>query len=546
MPSAGGDNRLVTSNRNAFQPLRRTLLSGAAAWVAAAVAAPTTGPVRPGPPRPRDPFPIPARSSHVGMNLGSVRYWSTDFPFADMVKIGNGWTSRDAKGTGGGSLRLRADGYPASLEPGQQAVLPVAWSHTRYPQGPYVVLWEGKGRLGFPLSRVVVRENQPSRMVIEVADTSGPLQVAISHTDAGDPVRNVRFLWPGTEATYEAQPFNPGFLERLAPFSLVRFMDWGSTNGSPLVEWADRPRPGDLGYGTAKGVPVEVMVDLSNVLRADPWFCIPHQASDDYVRKLASLLQARLAPELRPHIEYSNEVWNRVFPQFRWASEQSERLGLPRPSGMPSVFYARRSVEIFRIFAEVWGADSKRLVRVVAGQAVWSRFQEDALAWRDTAAQVDVLAVAPYFKAEAAGDPKNVEATLALSSEEIHEQMLQSVRGKVATAIRSNAQLARRHGLELLAYEAGSHDTSAQFPAAYQDRMVALFKAAHRHRRMRAVYDEYLALWIESGGGTLAHYSFIGGWSKYGLWGCLEHLTQDPAEAPKYQALLDTIARHPR
>ena len=38
------------------------------------------------------------------------------------------------------------------------------------------------------------------------------------------------------------------------------------------------------------------MVDLSNLLRADPWFCIPHQASDDYVQRLATLLHARLGP----------------------------------------------------------------------------------------------------------------------------------------------------------------------------------------------------------------------------------------------------------
>ena len=63
---------------------------------------------------------------------------------------------------------------------------------------------------------------------------------------------------------------------------------------------------------------------------------------------------------------------------------------------------------------------------------------------------------------------------------------------------------------------------------------------------MRAVYDEYLELWIESGGGMLAHYNDIGRWSKYGQWGALEYVTQDPAEAPKYRALLDVIARHPR
>ena len=408
------------------------------------------------------------------------------------------------------------------------------------------MLWDGKGRVGFPLNRVSVHRAEPNRIVVDVIGDSGPLYVAIEETQVADPVRNVRVLWPGTEPSPAAQPFNPNFLEKLAPFSLLRFMDWGGTNASPLVDWADRPQTSDLTYTSPKGVPVEVMVDLANLLGADPWFCVPHQASDDFVRRLAMLLHARLDPALRPHIEYSNEVWNRGFAQSQWAMAQSDRLGLPRPSGLPSVFYAQRSVAIFRIFADVYGVDSRRLVRVIAGQAVWTQFQESALAWRDTAAHADVLAIAPYFKAEAAGEPKNVEATLAMTSDRLLDEMLANLRGKVASSIRANAALARKHGLRLLGYEGGAHDTSAHFPAAHQEAVAALFAAAHRHPRMRAVYDEYLELWIASGGGMLAHYNDIGRWSKYGQWGALEYVTQDPAEAPKYRALLDVIARHPR
>jgi hypothetical protein len=40
-------------------------------------------------------------------------------------------------------------------------------------------------------------------------------------------------------------------------------------------------------------------------------------------------------------------------------------------------------------------------------------------------------------------------------------------------------------------------------------------------------------------------YSDIGGWSKWGLWGSLQSVTQDPATAPKYQGLLNFIASHP-
>ena len=69
-------------------------------------------------------------------------------------------------------------------------------------------------------------------------------------------------------------------------------MDWGATNGSPVVEWADRAHVGDVNYATPAGVPIEVMIDLANTLHVDPWFCVPHQASDDYVRQFAALLHS--------------------------------------------------------------------------------------------------------------------------------------------------------------------------------------------------------------------------------------------------------------
>jgi hypothetical protein len=116
------------------------------------------------------------------------------------------------------------------------------------------------------------------------------------------------------------------------------------------------------------------MIKLANTLHADPWFCIPHRATDDYVRQFATLLRDTLDPTLRPRIEYSNEVWNTSFGQPSGRSAESRRLGLETPWGTPSLYYAQRSVEVFKLIQQVWGADSARLVRVMSGQAVWTQF----------------------------------------------------------------------------------------------------------------------------------------------------------------------------
>ncbi|MEO7338404.1 MAG: Ig-like domain-containing protein, partial [Caldimonas sp.] len=495
----------------------------------------------------RAPATTQVKSRTVGTNLSGIAYYSTQFPFADLMKSSSGWTSREDNGTWNAPFpSMNPDGYPTALNPGQHAVSAVAWTDTHYLPGRYVVLWDGDGAVSFPMSDVAVAESSSNRIGIDVVRTTGQLWVSIDRTSATNPVRNVRFLWPGTEATYASQKFNPEFLKKSAPFSVVRFMDWGATNGSPVVNWADRSHVSDLTYATDKGVPLEVMIDLANSLHVDPWFCIPHQATDDYVTQFATLLHSRLDPALKPHIEYSNEVWNTGFSQTTWALARSNALGLPAHAGMPSAFYAKRAVEMFKIIQGVYGStDSPRLVRVVSGQAAWTQFLQDALAWQDTAVNADVMAIAPYFNAAGADDVANVSASLRLSSDAIVDQMLASIRGDIKNWIVANAALAKQYGLKMKAYESGPGDTTWYFPADKIDAMTAQFAAANRNPRMRDAYSEFYGLWLANGGDTMNQYSDIGTWSKWGFWGSLEYVTQDPASAPKYQALLDFIAAHP-
>jgi hypothetical protein len=485
------------------------------------------------------------RSRYVGTNLSGIAYYSTQFPFADMMKSGTGWFSRDDSGAVGTPFPvLTPDGYPAALNAGQHAISAVAWNDTHYPAGRYVILWDGEGAISFPMSNVAIAESSHNRIAIDVTDATGQLWVSIDATSAANPVHNLRFLWPGTEATYATQPFNPAYLSKIAPFSVLRFMDWGMTNGSSIVNWSDRPKVTDVTYANA-GVPLEVMIDLANTLHADPWLCIPHQATDDYVRQFATLLHSRLDPTLRPHIEYSNEVWNTGFSQTTWAIDRSRSLGLDTPWGTPSLFYAQRSMEIFKILQEVYGPDSARLVRVLAGQAVWTQFLDNALGYRDTAANADVMAIAPYFNAEQANKVENVDATLRLSSDNIVDQMLASIRGPVKSAIVANAALAKSYNLKMKAYESGPGDSTYYFPADKVDAMTALFASANRNPRMRDLYLEYYGLWTANGGDTMNQYNDVGSWSKWGSWGSLEYVTQDPATAPKYRGLLEFIAAHP-
>ena len=72
--------------------------------------------------------------------------------------------------------------------------------------------------------------------------------------------------------------------------SLLRFMDWQSTNNNPTQSWGERALPShQFWMDERRGVPLEVLLALANVLGADPWLCIPHRADDAYVTAFAQV-----------------------------------------------------------------------------------------------------------------------------------------------------------------------------------------------------------------------------------------------------------------
>ena len=489
---------------------------------------------------------IPTRSEHVGVNLGGLAYYATNFPFCDLMKSGGGWWAHTADGRWTEPFpNLNTRGEPTRLLPGQSAAAPVAWTNAHYPAGRYTILWEGKGTIGFPVTDTKIVETSEHRLVIEVSATEKQMYVSIEQSDPADPVRNVRFLMPGTEKTCATQRFNTDYLQRIAPFSVLRMMDWAVVNGSPVVEWADRAQVGDASYTTPRGVPVEVMIDLANTLHAHPWFTIPHMASDDYVKQFAALLHATLDPTLRPRIEYSNEVWNSGFGQSQWAVQQSKTLGLATPQGMASLFYAKRSVEIFKLAQKEFGVDAGRIVRILAGQSAWTKFLEDALAYEDTAANIDAISIAPYFSAGDAADSRNASVTRTLRPEQLIDKMLTYIQTRVKEQIIANIRLAAKYHVALTAYESGLGDNTVTFPAADQQAVTDLYLTANRHPRMKEVFETYFATWTGLGGGVMNQYTDISIWSKFGLWGLLEFVTQPVESSPRYQGVMQFISAHP-
>jgi hypothetical protein len=226
--------------------------------------------------------------------------------------------------------------------------------------------------------------------MVDVEPTGTGIVLCIDESDEADPIRDLRLIMPGFESTWFEQPFHPVFLERLRGFRVLRFMDWMRTNNSTVSRWEETGETRDFTQASSAGVAPEYMARLCNELGADPWVCIPHRATDGYVRGMAELLRRELDPDRRVYIEYSNEVWNTIFEQGRWVRERAKEEGASWHE-----LYLRRAREIFRIFGAVFGS-RERLVRVIGSQHanVWLAGE---LVNSLPEGAADALAVAPYF-----------------------------------------------------------------------------------------------------------------------------------------------------
>jgi hypothetical protein len=79
------------------------------------------------------------------------------------------------------------------------------------------------------------------------------------------------------------------------------------------------------------GVAYENLIEMSSKeAGADPWFCVPHLATYDYVRAMAELIatsRVMLGPDVTVYVELSNEVWNTIVWNKQMGKLRSKQSG---------------------------------------------------------------------------------------------------------------------------------------------------------------------------------------------------------------------------
>jgi hypothetical protein len=333
--------------------------------------------------------------------------------------------------------------------------------------------------------------------------------------------------------------FYPVFAARLRAYSVLRFMDWMRTNGSPVASWAQRTPLTYHTWATDRGAPVEVMIALANLVRAHPWFTLPHQADDSYVRGLAQTVKERLDPALGVYVEHSNEVWNAEFSQYAYLSKQAKAAGATLPA-----YHALRTRTLAAVFKAELG--DARVVSVLGVQAANPRVATSGLDYLKerfgaAALGIDALAIAPYFGVTPT--PAEAGKFSAMTLDALIEHVRTTVFPYEGAHMRNHRAVADQYGLRLVAYEGGQHMVGMG-AARDSPALNALFDACNRDPRIKQLYLEYLGLWKRAGGELFVHFNDVSRYTKSGRWGALEYVGQPRSEAPKFDALQTFIEQN--
>lgn len=482
-----------------------------------------------------------SKNVDIGVGLEGLSDWSRARMFVDMMKTARGWGRPDQPGVR--DIKIDALGWPL-----EDAGVIVAADAPDI-DGIYRLSFEGQAEVKAVTGRAEIRNlsyNPTAKIsTAEVIIPEGSRGLALSFTGTQAGVRNVRLLRPSYDGT---TTFTKPFLDKVARFSTLRFMDILATNGNRLKSWSERTTPQHASQVRPFGAALEYVVELAEVSGKDIWVNIPDQADDDYVRRMAELLNKGLTKNQKVYVEWSNEVWNWSFSQSR---RNLEAAKLELAAGNSPLAYdkttnegylamrriAKRAVEVGQIFREVFGdKDFSRVRPVYATQVGYREVYRQGLmflehTYKQPSSVLYGIAGAPYFSI-----PKELDVKKELTVEEIFAAIPADTKKKLGSAV-SLGIMARYYNLKHLAYEGGQH---LQDPKSLGNAAVKV--EANRDPRMGVAVENYLDMWHELGGDMFVYYTLSGTYGRYGSWGLVDDITQT---SPKFNAVM-RVMEEPR
>ena len=463
----------------------------------------------------------------LGVNVSTVAYWGGDRSFSNLL-VGSGWLD-PSNGWNGLALN-QVDGSGYALSVPSQGLNKLLTPPAGVLGGAGVTVrcsWTGTGELhvgGGP--RETSREGQAFEFFWPQGTLDGRVWLQLTQSSASDPVRNLDCR--ESEAARDAV-FAPEFIESLRPYTVLRFLDWSQANANPaLVSWDGRVAANGINQ-IDQGVALENMIALANATNAAPWFNIPWNADEAYVTRMAQMVKAGIPAGRQVYVEMSNEVWNYQFAVAAQSEKEGLAEGLSDDRFLANLRrYADKTSWAMKIWSQVFADRPGQLVRVAATQHDNPWTAQMVLSWKDTAANVDALATAPYFGHDF------FSGSLATATDEtvLMTALASQAQQALADKGMANAAVAKTYNKRYIAYEAGQHIIA---PTSLE--RVTL---VNRSARMYDIYKAYLTDWRVRFGDTIMLYNATGSISPYGAWGLREYAGQPIEKSPKRRAAIDS------
>ena len=431
--------------------------------------------------------------SKMGINLSFVSDWGDrDLKFVDVMKIARGFATLQTP--------WDPDHFPAPTDANGWPTTDFGIVFISYPNDPlnrplsatfpsmigtYKLSFTGQATVnGYNCCQVINKVYNAATNTTTADVVVGPTDpyVFLTFTNTQNGVQNLKLLRPGYPLG-TTQVFTNEFLNAVAPFSTLRFMEPLSTNNSHGSLWNARKLKSDPTQNDMRGIAWEYVIDIANATNKDIWINIPDQinlddpTANNYVIQLATLIKNSLHDGIHVYVEYSNETWNTVFPQTQ--ANTAAAVAEVNSGADTTLNYdnannqwywgyrraAHQTLKISQLFAEVFGpAAINTIIRpVYMSQYVQPFIMEDVLRYLNTnfgapSTYLYGIGGAPYFSPQTSfTDATSLLSSLQAGLNQINHDAapLPAYNGGVVWTGITQKSIANYYGLKTLMYEGG-------------------------------------------------------------------------------------------
>ncbi len=504
------------------------------------------------------------RLSPLGINTNEVMDMDSSVPFVDLFKQSmrfdeaRPWLTK-------GNIEYDEKGWPSNLNGGQAGTRFVNnFPAASIPNTVYSVTYKGQGKIIYGGDTRLIRR-LPGKDLVQIRGNQKKRITAtliITESNPKNYIRDIKVLMPGgickgnpyrhVKAAKNCRNksflsflnhseeivFNPDYLNFMKDFRVIRFMNMSGITRNNLSAWKNRRKVSDSTWGGKegqRGLPLEIMVKLANILSADPWFNFPHRADNAFIHEYARYVKKHLKPTLKSYIEYTNEAWNGVFTQTHYMMDMGKQQRLDGNKAYAGYkYYSKRSVEIFKIWEQEFG-NTNRFVRVMGGMATNIAMTHMLLGYRDAFRDTDALAIAPYFHAPQQQQKQisSVDAVFKLLNSPTNPYSIP----RTLEIVKRQSRILARYGVDMIAYEGGQHLVAYKTHSNTEGSNPHLINA-NKDDRMAKLYYNFLKGWKKAGGKLFVAFSAPRHYNWIGSWGIKEYITQNADAAPKYRGLM--------